>query len=130
MKSKLTAATLLLFGALGLFSPSASARPETTTIVSQDCPAGAKPGTTPFGSYAALDLSMRNGQVTTINPDTVVSYGRPALIRFQGRDYWQIPVTYRHRIFGNGVIISEARALVRYGQVEHWVFRKSGIRVP
>ncbi|MDZ4287923.1 MAG: hypothetical protein U0984_08185 [Prosthecobacter sp.] len=129
MKFKLTAVTLLLFGALGLFPTSALARPEPL-IISEDSRAGRRPGTTPFGTYAALDLSIRNGEVSTINSDTVLRYGKPTLVRYHGVDYWQVPVTYRHRIFGNGVIISEARALVRNGQVEHWVFRNSSLPVP
>lgn len=129
MKSKLTAVSLLLFGALGLAVNPASARPEPV-IISEDGRAGPRPGTAPDGSYVALNESMRAGTVMTINPDSVYSYGRPRVVRFEGRHYWQIPVVYRHRTYGNGVIVSEARALVRNGVVEHWVFHKSSIRVP
>ena len=136
MKSKLTAVTLTLFGALGLIVSTASARPDPAAIGSHgdglgaDNPAGPRPGTAPDGSYVALNESMRAGQVMTINPDSVYSYGKPRVVRFEGRHYWQIPVVYRHRTYGNGQIISEGRALVRNGMVEHWVFHKSSIRIP
>jgi hypothetical protein len=129
MKIKLAVVTLTLLGAFALFVDSASARP-SPGFISQDGRAGPKPGTAPDGSYVALNQSMASGYVTTINPDSVVSYGNPRIVRFQGRQYWQIPVTYRHRTYGNGQIISHARALVRNSRVEYWVFNKSAIAVP
>jgi hypothetical protein len=130
MNTKLTAVTLTLFGALALFVDSASARPSPGFFINEDGRAGPKPGTAPDGSYVALNQSMASGYVSTVNPDSVVRYGNPRLVRFQGQQYWEIPVTYRHRTYGNGQIISHARALVRNSRVEYWVFNKSAIAVP
>jgi len=127
MNTKL-AVTLMLSGAFGLFTLTASARPDM--IINSDGVAGRRPGNTFAGTYSALDESMRAGSVTSINEENVVRYGQPRLVMYEGEAYWQVPVTYRERTYGNGVIISEARALVRNGRVEHWLFRKSAIRVP
>ena len=91
---------------------------------------GSRPQASFNGSYKPLVKSMRNGYVQTIQPERVINYGTPRLVEFEGKTYWEVPVTYKSPAAGRGFIISEARALLRDGQVEQWVYVNSSVRVP
>jgi hypothetical protein len=92
--------------------------------------AGPKPILMPNGSYRALYNSMNNGEVTAIRPGAIIKYGLPTPVRFDGKAYWQIDVTYKNYTVGGSILIGEARALVRDGRVVAWTDRKGGRLVP
>ncbi|OYW74518.1 MAG: hypothetical protein B7Z37_17410 [Verrucomicrobia bacterium 12-59-8] len=89
-----------------------------------------------------LIKSMRAGQVRTVTPENVVSYGYPFIGKYNNQIYWMVPVTfytagpdtsYQH-ISADGrrlPHISRAKysatqkACVHAGRVEHWIYKIS-----
>lgn len=87
--------------------------------------AGPIPSKSFFGGYSILNRSMASGQ-TSIQPEQIFSYGAPTLELYEGQWYWSIRVTYATPTnltkYVQGFYISEARALVRYRSVMHWLY--------
>ena len=87
--------------------------------------AGPIPHKSFFGGYGALNRSMESGQVS-IKPEQIFHYGNPTIELYNGQYYWSIRVNYATPThlpkFVNGYYISEARALVRYRSVIHWLY--------
>ena len=83
--------------------------------------AGAKPIRSFLGGYPVLTRSIRSGH-TSIDLDSIRSYGNPTPEFFQGQIYWSVPVTYTRRTHLNGYHVVDARALVKDDRVIHWLY--------
>lgn len=127
MNSKITALSVLVFTSLALLASPAVALPITYL---SDMNPGPKPVLMVNGSYRALYNSMNRGEVTSIRPGAIISYGVPTPVHFEGKAYWQIDVTYKNYTVGGSYLIGTGRALVRDGQVVAWTDRKGGRRIP
>jgi hypothetical protein len=93
---------------------------------------GHRPSKDIFGGYTSINRSIRNGQ-TSITRDRIINYSDATLEKFNGEYYWAIsvtladgftgPNTYAGKPASNAIHISKARALVRYGNVVHWLYQ-------
>ena len=93
---------------------------------------GQRPSKSIFGGYTSINRSIRSGQ-TSITHDQIVSYGPANLEKFQGDYYWALPVTlanvakaphhYAGKPLSDGIHITQARALVKAGNVVHWLYQ-------
>lgn len=127
MNTKITAISALLFSCLALLT--APVMGEANTYFSDRDP-GPKPRLALNGSYHALYNSMNNGEVHSIRPGAVISYGQPMVTSYQGKSYWEIDVTYKNYAAGGSILIGQARALVRNGTVLYWLAPKGDRRIP
>lgn len=93
---------------------------------------GQRPNKDIFGGYTAINRSIRNGG-TSISKDQIINYGPANLEKFQGQYYWALPVTYVSTFSGpnsyagkpasNAMNVVQARALVSFGTVVHWLYQ-------
>lgn len=93
---------------------------------------GQRPSKSILGGYTSINRSIRSGQ-TSITHDQITGYAPATLEKFQGDYYWAITVSMAnvapapHRYAGkplsDGIHISHARALVKDGNVIHWLYQ-------
>ena len=137
-------ALLVIFG-LGLLANAGASEHGIDGLIHPQ--AGVKPSKDFRGRYPVLIKSLREGQVRSITPENVVSYGYPSIGKYNGQIYWMVPVTFYtagpdtsyQQISADGrhlPHISRGRpspsqhatdvyACVRAGRVEHWVYKVS-----
>jgi hypothetical protein len=112
------------------FRLTAASRPQTP-VPTQGATARAaplsndKPSRDKDGTYPLLISSMKSGQVTEIKPESVKEWSEPVL-----KDgVWTITVKVETQtMFGK--FDTEARAEIKNGKVERWVYADSGEVVP
>ena len=81
---------------------------------------------------------MNSGQVRSIVPENVQSYGTPYVGTYNNKTYWMVPVQFAVRpapylnngFRDEGAIMSDAVACVSGNRVEYWIYKNSSIQVP
>lgn len=96
---------------------------------------GAKPVMKPGGGYWELKQSMDSGSVRSIDSRRVQRYYRPKTETYNGLAYWTVEIVYGEKIFAGDIYHSplierRAKAYVRGGEVQFWIYSDSGNYVP
>ncbi len=82
---------------------------------------GGKPYKNYAGKYSALEYSMSAGS-TSIRPEQITAIGQPVVQLWEGKVYWAVPVTWTERTHIGGWHVREARAMMRDGHVDRWLY--------
>ena len=97
--------------------------PETKAII------GEPPLQFVDGKVPVMLDSMKAGQVTEIKPDMISYWGRMHFETIEGQPYWVVRVDYTaNSIFG--IFPTQAKALIRKGKVQRWIYAGSEEPVP
>jgi hypothetical protein len=139
MKSKIRFLSLTLVSLVALTAFVQAGPPEARLgSHHSNARAGARPSRTIFGTYPVLTNSMNSGQVRSIYPENVQSYGTPYVGTYNNKTYWMVPVQFGRLApiprdgfgRGHGLILSDAVACVSGNRVEYWIYKNSSIQVP